>query len=288
MRIKNLIVQQMPFFVGSIALLWQVLFFYVPLGFIVMLSFLQFSSAGLWTGLTFAHYTPFFKSSYAIILLKSLVLAFVNVATCFCIGFPIAYFLSFKAGSFKNFFFFLLVLPFWTNFLLHVYAWFFVLERNGFLNTFLQKFGLIDTPYHFLNSLGAILLVMAYCYLPFMVLPIYSILEKVDRKVVEASYDLGATAWQTWSRVILPLSFSGVRSGFFLVFIPSFGEFAIPGLMGGEKRMFVGSVIANSILGNQTLASGAAFTVVSCLVLIAFIILMAYFVRKFFISSINK
>ncbi|MBA3954301.1 ABC transporter permease [Candidatus Dependentiae bacterium] len=282
MRIKSLIARQMPFFVGSIALLWQVLFFYVPLVFIGMLSVLQFSSTGAWTGFTLAHYAPFIKTTYGIILAKSLALALANVAICFCVGFPVAYFLSFKAKGFKNFFFFLLILPFWTNFLLHVYAWFFVLERNGFLNTFLQKVGLIGAPFHFLNSLGAILLVMVYCYLPFMVLPIYSILEKVDRKIVEASYDLGATTWQTWIRVILPLAFSGVRSGFFLVFVPSFGEFAIPGLMGGEKQMFAGSVIAHYILGNQTLASGAAFTVVSCVVLIVFILVAAALVRKFF------
>lgn len=127
------------------------------------------------------------------------------------------------------------------------------------------KLGLINKPLILLNSLPAVMLVMFYCYLPFMVLPLYSILDKLDPELLEASADLGANAWQTFFRVTLPLTLPGLQLGFFLVFVPSFGEFAIPALVGGNKIMFVGSLISFLFLegGNQPLA--CAYTIISIL-----------------------
>lgn len=269
-----------PFFIMVPVILWQMLFFYLPLIVIAVVSILKFSSLGVYQGVTTENYTHFLSPTYVFIILKSLALALTNGMLCFLIGYPLAYFVSFKAGKLKNFFLFLLILPFWTNFLLHIYAWFFVLDKGGLLNTVLLRLGLIYEPLQFLNSLMAIMLLMVYSYLPFMVLPIYSILERFDRKLLEASADLGATSWHTWTRITLPLSISGVISGFALVFVPSFGEFAIPGLMGGEKYVFVGSVISQYVLANRTISLGAAFTVISSCALILFVGILYLIVRR--------
>ena len=199
-------------------------------------------------------YKPFFNGIYFFIMVKSLILACVNGIICFLVGYPLAYFLAFKAGRLKTFFLFLLILPFWTNFLLHVYAWFFVLDHEGIINYLLTTFGIIREPLYLLNSILGIIVLMVYCYLPFMVLPIYTALERFDKTLLEASRDLGASRFETWYHIVLPLSLNGVFSGFLLVFVPSFGEFAIPGLMGGEKYLFVGPVIAQYALGHKTMA----------------------------------
>ena len=140
--------------------------------------------------------------------------------------------------------------------------------------------GLTQEPIHFLNSIFSIMVMMVYYYLPFMILPIYSSLEKFDYKLLEASRDLGATWLQTFRRIMLPLSLRGIRAGVFLVYIPSFGEFAIPELMGGDKQMFVGSVVSHYILGDQTGSLGAAFTVVACVCLLLSTIAIHFTLNK--------
>jgi spermidine/putrescine transport system permease protein len=274
--------QEKSFFIGVFPFIWQSLFFYAPLLCIVVFSVLLFSDTGALSGITGYNYAFFLNPLYIGIIGKSLLLALVTSALCFLIGYPVAYFISFRVKKFKNIFLFLLILPFFTNFLLHIYAWFFVLECSGFLNNVLRSLGVISQPLHILNSLYAVIILMVYCYLPFMVLPLYSSLERFDRKLLEASADLGATHWQTWAYVMLPLSLPAIESGFFLVFVPSFGEFVIPGLLGGERYMFVGTVISHYVLGNRTLSLGAAFTVLSCLGLLLSIAVLYLLVRRFF------
>lgn len=281
MRINNLVKQEKPFFIASFAFVWQFVFFFIPLAFIFFLSIFKLDQENLSISLTLENFYIFFNFSYLKIILKSLFFASLNSFLCLLVGFPIAYFISFKTTKLKNFFLFLLILPFWTNFLLHIYSWFYVLERSGFLNNMLLYLGIIAKPLQLLNSRWAVILVMLYCYLPFMVLPIYSILERLDRKLVEASYDLGASHWQTFKNIVFSLSMPGVKSGFFLVFVPTFGEFAIPGLVGGEKYMFVGTVISQYILGYKTLSLGAAFTVLSCTALIIFSCILFFLAKKY-------
>ena len=167
-----------------------------------------------------------------------------------------------------------------------MYAWFFVLDQGGIINSSLLMLGIIDEPLHLLNSMFAIIVVMVYCYLPFMVLPIYSSLARFNQTLLEASRDLGATDFETWYHIVLPLSLSGVASGFALVFIPSFGEFAIPGLMGGEKFVFVGSVITQYALGAQTMPFGTAFTVMCFCALILFM-LMGYGLKRLLARGVD-
>ncbi|MCL4361323.1 ABC transporter permease [Candidatus Dependentiae bacterium] len=265
---KNTLKKQVPFFFGSLSFIWQCLFFYLPLIFILIFSFIQLKNGHLSSIFTLEYYQALFQFFYFKIIFKSLILALFIACTCLLIAYPVTYFITMRTGKFKIFFLFLLIVPFWTNFLLHVYSWFFVLERNGFLNTLFLKLGLISEPIHFLNSMFAVIIVMIYCYLPFAVLPLYSILEKFDRKLIEASLDLGASNWQTFKLVTLPLTMEGIRSGFFLVFVPSFGEFVIPDLVGGSKSMFVGSVISHFTLGANTINYGAAFTMISSIILV--------------------
>lgn len=249
-----------PLFAGTAGFVWQVLFFYIPLFFIIVLSFTGPGVVG--------YFEPFVTLSYVKVIWRSLVLAFFNATVCALIAYPLAYFLAFQVRRFKSFLLFLVILPFWNNFLLHVYAWIFVLDRHGMVNSILKALGLIHEPLHLLNTPFAVGIMMVYFYLPFMIMPLYASLEQFDHRLLEASLDLGATWWQTVRRVLLPLTMSGLRSGFFLVFIPSFGEFAIPEFMGGDKTMYVGSVVSHLILGAQTVGAGAAFTVLSSVALI--------------------
>ncbi len=259
---------ELPFAIGIPALVWQLLFFYLPLFLLTCSSFIKLSQDGSFAGLTFTHISHFLSSTYLKVIGSSLLLALANALLCLIIAFPLAYFLAFTGKKYKNGLLFLLIIPFWTNFLLHVYAWFYVLERGGIINTFLMWIGAIQTPLHFLNSLFAIMIMMIYYYLPFMVLPIYSSLEKFNYSLTEASLDLGATWTTTLRRVLIPITCQGIRAGFFLVFIPSFGEFAIPELMGGDRHLFVGNVVSQYILGEGTGSLGAAFTLVSCTILL--------------------
>lgn len=265
---------QIPFFFGSPALLWQLFFFYLPLLFTILSSVAHFSTSGHFDGFTVQRIVLFLKPVYGRVILYSILLALSNAVLCLLIGYPIAYFLAFKAKKLKNTLLFFLIIPFWINFLLHVYAWFFVLEKEGFLNNLLLSLGIIQTPILFLNSLFSIMLMMVYYYLPFMILPLYSTLEQFNPRLIEASHDLGGSFWQTFRRVLLPLSRGGILAGFFLVYIPSFGEFAIPELMGGNKWMFVGNVISQYILGEKDGSLGAAFTLISGIVLIFTILLL--------------
>lgn len=279
MKLKE-IKKESPFFVVSLGLVWQALFFYLPLIFLIIISFVKYDTENATVfKLTFDNFNFFFKPIYFHIIFKSLLIALLNATLCFIFGYPIAYFLAFKAQKFKNFLLFLVILPFWTNFLLHIYAWSYVLDRSGLINSILLSAGIIQEPLELFNSMFAIIIVMLYCYLPFMILPIYSVLERVSKNILEASADLGASIWSTWYKVILPLSISGVISGFSLVFVPTFAEFAIPSLVGGDKYVFVGTVITQYILSGDNFSLGTAFTLIASLSLILFISII-YLIKK--------
>jgi len=271
---------QSPFAIGSPALIWQFIFFYLPLFLMMVTSILQLSDEGAVQGLTIQNFRPLFSKVHLSVVFGSLSLAFATAFLCLFVAFPLAHFIAFRGKRYKTLLLFFLIVPFWTNFLLHVYAWFFVLEREGFLNNLLLSLNLIQTPIHFLNSIFSVILMMVYCYLPFMVLPIFSSLERFDRYLLEVSDDLGASWRQTFFKVMLPLTLPAVRAGFFLVFIPAFGEFIIPELMGGDKRYFVGNVVSQYILGGETESLGAAFMVVSCLSLLAATVGIYFFFKQ--------
>ncbi len=271
---------ELPFAIGIPALVWQMLFFYVPLLLLLVSSFIKVSETDAFEGFTFSHIGQFLTPTYLKVILSSLILAIANVILCFLIAYPLAYFIAFRGKKYKNLLLFFLIVPFWTNFLLHVYAWFYVLEKEGFLNNILLAIGLIKEPLHLLNTPFAIMVMMVYYYLPYMVLPIYASLENFNYSLIEASYDLGSTFSQTFRRIMLPLTRRGILAGFFLVYVPSFGEFAIPELMGGDKQMFVGNVVSEYILGMGTGSLGSAFTMISAVFLLMSILFFFFLINS--------
>ncbi|MCY3975161.1 MAG: ABC transporter permease [Simkaniaceae bacterium] len=257
----------MPFALGVPALIWQVLFFYLPLLFMFASSVLKMSPVRKVVGLTGDHFRFIALSKvHFIIIADSLLLAFFSAVLCLGLAFPMARFIA-SRDRYRTVWVFFLIVPFWTNFLLHVYAWFFVLEKEGLLNNALSALRLISEPIRFLNSPFAVLLMMVYCYLPFVVLPLLSSLERLDKNLLEASEDLGASDRQTLLKVIVPLTAPAIRTSFFLVFIPAFGEFIIPELMGGDKLFFVGNVISHYMLHAETEGIGTAFMSIATLAL---------------------
>ena len=251
------------------AVLWQVLFLYVPLFLVLYMSFQPVTGAFRFY-LTLDNYKLILSSfPYFYIIGRSVFIAACTTLLCLICAYPVAYYLALKVERrWKNVLLFLLTLPFWTNFLIQIYSWVFVLDRNGLVNMLLLKLGIIQEPLHMINNTGAIFFVMLYYYLPFMIMPLYSILEKIQHDLLEASMDLGATHWQTFRRITLPLSMSGIKTGVFLVFVPAFGEFVIPSIIGGYHHLFVGSLISHYFLVTRDSQLGAAFTIVSGFVLL--------------------
>lgn len=276
--IKRFFSYDMPFVFVAPALIWQFLFIYIPLAVLLLNSFLDFNSNLLFS---FSVYKPILNSLYFRVILNSFILALITSIVCLIIAYPVAYFISMKVRKYKSLFLFSLILPSWTSFIVQVYAWFFLLKKGGTLSVLLQKIGLLSGSGHLLNNYFAIQLGMAYCFLPFMILPIYTVLEKMDNSLIEASSDLGANKFQTFKRVIFPVSMPGVIAGFLLVFVPAFGEFAVPDLLGGGKKIYWGSVIVDKFLVSRDWKSGAALTIIGILILIL-IVLVSSLLFKFF------
>ncbi len=255
--------QQINYFLTVPAIIWQILFLYIPLTFVLAASFFSHWDVISLTHLTLANFKAVANSIHLKIIFKSLVQSIFIATTCLLIAYPVAYLFAVSMRRWRTFFLFFLLLPFWTNFLVHIYAWFYILERHGLINSLLLKLGIISEPLSLLYTQGAIQLVMIYCYLPFMMLPLFSVLEKFNTTLVEASLDLGATPTQTFFKVTLPLTLSGIRNGFFLVMVPVFGEYAIPSLVGGDKYLNVGTLIGGYYLRARNPMVSAAFTVLS-------------------------
>lgn len=260
MNIKKVFKNELPFFFICPALLWQVLFLYVPLLILFGHSLLHFFPETKTFSFTLQHYKDALHPFSLKILSNSFFLALETSLISFLIAYPLAYYLTFKINRFRTFFLLLVILPSWTSLIIQIYAWFFLLKKEGIISYILYQLGIISQPMHLLNNHLSMLVGMVYCYLPFMILPIYAVLEKIDRRLLEASADLGASRWTTIRRVIMPMSISGIVAGFFLVFIPAFGEFAIPEFLGGSKKLFWGNVIVAKFLDSRDWQAGSAIT----------------------------
>ncbi len=270
-RLSTIVSEELSFVFSMPAVLWQLLFMVAPVAIIVYFSFTNDNG---WWPFTLAHYLQQVRWTTLKIIARSLLFAVATATTCLFLAYPVSYYLAFHVRRLRGFLLFLLTLPFWVNFLVQVYAWYFLLEYKGLINSFLLKMGLISEPLLLVNSLVAIYVVMVYCYLPFMIMPLYSTLEKIDVRLLESSADLGATPWQTFSRITVPLSMPGIKTGFLLVLIPAFGEFVIPSLLGGSKNMFVGSLVSYYFLVARNNSAGAAFTCISGFALVCIIMLL--------------
>ena len=244
---------------------WMAVFVVVPLVLIVVYAFTNFD--GEFTLENFDNIDVFLQ-----VFGNSVVLALIATAICLLIAYPFSYFLAQEGPIFRKVAMLLIMLPMWMNFLLRTYAWMSILENNGFLNQFLGLFGI--GPLHIINTDVAVVLGMVYNFLPFMILPIFSVIDKLDRKYIEAAQDLGANKRETFRRVIFPLSLPGVLSGVTMVFIPSISTFAISKLLGGGMSFLLGDLIEMQFLGsayNPHLGSAIALMML-VLVLIATLI----------------
>ena len=251
-------------------MLWLVLFFLIPLLIMAAYSLMPRGTyGGVQPGLTLEHYRRFFDPLYLAILRRTLGWSLGCTAVCLLLGYPVAYLVA-RARRWRALLLFLVVLPFWTSFLVRTFAVIFLLRDSGLVNTVLLRLGLIDEPLTLLYTPFAVLLGLVYGFLPFMILPIYASLEKLDPTLLEAAEMLGATPMAGFWRVTLPLSIPGVMAGCFLVFIPALGSFLTSDLLGGAKELMIGNLIQNQFAAarNWPFGSAASF-VVTALVLVA-------------------
>ncbi len=249
--------------------LWMLLFTVVPLAIVVYYAFTTRSGE-----FSFANLSEIGR--YIDVLLTSLLFGIAATLLCLILGYPIAYSISRAKGMKQQTMVMLIMIPQWMNFLIRTYAWMTLLEDTGLINTILGFFGL--DPLHMINTDGAILLGLVYTFLPYMILPLYSVMTKIDSRVIEAAQDLGASGIHVFTRVILPLSIPGIISGITMVFVPSLSAFFISELLGGGKTMLIGNIIEAKFLGQAV-----NFNVGSMLslVLMVLVLICMFFMNKF-------
>jgi len=258
---------------------WTVmlLLFLAPLMIVCAYSFL---TRGVYGGIsrpwTVESYQRLADPIYLGILWRSFWVAGSSTILCLLLGFPLALFVS-RSGKRKNLYLSLVILPFWTSFLVRTYAWMFLLRDTGLVNTALQKLGLIHDPLPLLYNNGAVVLGLVYGYLPFMVLPLYATLERLDRNLLEAAADLGARPWVTLTRIVVPLCAPGIRAGTILVFIPCLGAYLTPDLLGGGKSVMLGNLIQNQFTNARDWPFGSAISLTLMVIVMALLII---FVRR--------
>lgn len=250
---------------------WLILFVVFPM---VLIGIMAFTTGDMLDFSTFSfsveNFQRFFESTYLRILINSILLAILSTIFCFVIGYPTAYIISRSRESVQGILILLFVIPMWMNFLLRTYAWLTLLGNNGLINQFFGIFGL--GPFDIIYNNKAVLIGMIYNFLPFMVLPIYTVLSKMDNSLIEAAKDLGANDREVFKKVIFPLSLPGVSSGVTMVFIPALSTFVISSLLGGNKSMLIGNVIEQQFRFTGDWHFGAAISFV--LMLIMLVIMM--------------
>ena len=219
-------------------MVWAVLFIIAPLIFVAYYAFTDASGA-----FSLANVSAFFTKTYLIIFLRSLKLALISTAICLILGYPIAYFISRSKPKTQKILILLIMLPMWMNFLIRTYAIMVLVQDTGIINSMLMSMNIIKEPIHILGTEGAVIIGMVYDYLPFMILPIYSVMSKLDNRLIEAASDLGCNGFGVLCRVIFPLSLSGVISGVTMVLVPSISTFYISQKLGGVDTLLIGDVI---------------------------------------------
>ena len=262
--------------------IWMALFVVIPIVIMLVysLTVTEITADGETMGFTWENFTG--MGVYASVFLRSFWLAVIATLVCLLIGYPVSYMMAREGAAFQRLAMALIMLPMWMNFLLRTYSWMSILENNGLLNQLFRAVGLLDllgVDYiQMIRTPGAVVLGMVYNYLPFMILPIYSVLSKLDHSLVEAAQDLGASSTDVFRRVTLPLSLPGVLSGVTMVFVPSVSTFAISRLLGGGTQMMLGDLIENQFLGgayNPHL--GAAIAMVMMVIVVVCMVIMNHF-----------
>jgi putrescine transport system permease protein len=277
--------------VTSVPFLWLLLFFLIPFAIVLKISFSDARIAMppyepllhwvdhqvLQVKLNLGNYAflvedPLYWKSY----LNSIKIAGISTLLCLLLGYPMAYGIARSSPSTRNILLLLVILPFWTSFLLRVYAWIGILKNNGLINNALMGLGIIDQPIQMLQTDFAVYIGIVYSYLPFMILPLYANLEKMDLTLLEAAADLGSRPWESFLKVTLPLSMPGIIAGCLLVFIPAVGEFVIPALLGDPGTLMIGKVLWTEFFNNRDWPVASA---VAIALLLFLVIPIMYFQR---------
>jgi len=247
---------------------WLLVFVFLPNLMIIGTSFLtRDDNSFVRLVFTLDNYTRLFDPLYAEVLLHSLNMAIIATLACLLIGYPFAWFLAHLPPRIRPLLLFLLIVPFWTNSLIRVYGLKMFLSTKGYLNDFLLWLGIIDTPMRIMYTPSAVIIGLIYILLPFMVMPLYASIEKLDKPLLEAARDLGANKLQTFLRIVLPLTMPGIIAGCLLVVLPAMGLFFISDLMGGAKNLLIGNVIKNQFLTIRDWPFGAATSIMLTLIM---------------------
>jgi len=245
------------------AILWLTIFFLIPLGMVFVVSFMTRSTSGVGElPFTLDHYERVFDL-FSGVLVRSVRIALITTIICLLAGYPMAFFIKTrKRALVRQIALFMVILPFWTNFLVRTYAWRVLLGREGTINGVLINLGLINEPLPLLLNEFAVLVGLTYGFLPFMVLPIYAAVERFDFRYVEAARDLGANDWQIFWRILIPLTLPGIVAGCILVFIPSIGAYITPDLLGGNEGRMIGNFIHGQFTSRVNQPLGSALSMV--------------------------
>lgn len=260
--------------VGPVTL-WLVLLVAIPLIYVGVMSFCSIDQYyNVTYQFTLDNFTRLFDPNYIKIYGQSLLIAFFTTLICILIGYPFAYIIARTKSKYKKLLYMLVIIPFWTNSLIRIYGWRTFLGTNGWLNMLLMKLGLTGEPIQFLYHVSTTIFGMVYCLLPFMILPLYTAIEKLDTSLLEASSDLGAKPVKTFLNVILPLTSSGIFSGSIMVFIPCLGYFFVSDILGGGNSDVIGNLIERQFQSGNNWPLGAALSII--LILITLILVTIY------------
>lgn len=249
--------------------LWLLLFVIVPTAILFVYSFCQRDDLGrVVFSFTWGNYARVFDPIYLGILGRSIGYAALTTVICVAVGYPVGWYIARREPALRNWLLLLVMIPFWTSFLIRTYAWIAILKTEGLLNGLLLSAGALAEPLALLYTPTAVVIGLVYAYLPFMILPVYGSAEKVDNALVEAAHDLGAGPVRAFSEVIIPLTLPGIAAGVLLVFVPAIGMFAISDLMGGARVPMIGNVIQNQFFKARNWPFGAALGVIFTLMFV--------------------
>ena len=295
MNFKRLLPQPNKRWIIAIPYIWLLFLFLAPFFIVFKLSFsdiaiaippytpiVEFVEDGyLQLTLNLNNYLLLFEDSlYIFAYSNSVRIALISTLLTLLIGFPLAYAMAKSSKRLGTILLLLIILPFWTSFLIRVYAWIGILKTEGLLNLFLLKLGIITQPLEIFGTDIAVFIGITYSYLPFMVLPLYATLEKIDPSLLEAAADLGCKPFKIFYSIVIPLAMPGILAGCFLVLIPAIGEFVIPDLLGGSNTVMIGNVLWSEFFGNRDWPLASAATVVLLLILVVPIVILQNYRSK--------
>jgi len=270
-----------PALLASPTTIYLTIFFFAPFAIVLLYSFGMIDvMRRLILAPTLEYYLQFFDSVAPSVFGRSLLMALATTVACLLLGYPMSYYIAVKSGRRRETLMLLVIIPFWVSFLLRTYALMTILDVNGVINVTLLSLGLISEPLNLMYNSQAVLLGMIYNYLPFMILPLYASMEKLDKSLLEAAGSLGAGPARSFLRVTLPLTRSGIGAGSILVFVPAVGEFIIPQLLGGTESFMIGNLVWTLFLKARNLWFGSAVSIILIALVVLIIALYMKYITK--------